>query len=99
METEGRCRPFAGVIQTDEVVEPGHLFLTTASSRRATGTHYTPIQYTRAMVQETLDPLVYVGENGKLRRVDLPKNVHRASYSTVPITKPKANRPLYHVRA
>lgn len=61
-----RLRPWAGVIQTDEVAEPGHLYLTTASSRRATGTHYTPVQYTRAMVQETLDPLVYVGEDGKL---------------------------------
>lgn len=65
-ETAARCRPFAGVIQVAEVVESGHLYLTTASSRRATGTHYTPIQYTRAMVRETLDPLVYVGEHGKL---------------------------------
>jgi len=73
-----RCQPFAGVIQTDEVVLPGRLYLTTSSSRRATGTHYTPIQYTRAMVTETLDPLVYMGEHGKLeepRRLRSPREI------------------------
>jgi hypothetical protein len=64
-EIAARCRPFASVIQPDEVVEPGAFYLTTSSSRRATGTHYTPIQYTRAMVQETLEPLVFVAENGR----------------------------------
>lgn len=63
-----RCRPYAGVIQVEEIAEPGRFYLTTSASRRATGTHYTPIQYTRAMVQETLDPLVHVGEHGKMEQ-------------------------------
>ncbi|HEX4965267.1 MAG TPA: hypothetical protein VF173_30945, partial [Thermoanaerobaculia bacterium] len=73
-----RCKPYAGVVQPDEVVLPGRLYLTTSSSRRATGTHYTPIQYTRAMVTETLEPLVYVGEHGKLeepRRLRSPREI------------------------
>jgi hypothetical protein len=73
-----RCRPFAGVIQTNEVVRPGRLFLTTSASRRATGTHYTPIQYTRAMVEETLEPLVFAGEAGLLeepRRLRSPREL------------------------
>lgn len=73
-----RCRPYAGVIQADEVVEPHRLYLTTSASRRFTGTHYTPIQYTRAMVAETLDPLAYVGEHGKLeepRRLRSPREL------------------------
>ncbi|RMG84759.1 MAG: restriction endonuclease, partial [Candidatus Dadabacteria bacterium] len=60
-----RCRPYASIIQVDEVVEPGRFYLTTSASRRATGTHYTPVQYTRAMVAETLEPLVYVGAHGR----------------------------------
>lgn len=77
-EVARRCRPYAGVIQADEVVLPGRLYLTTSSSRRATGTHYTPIQYTRAMVTETLESLVHVGEHGKLdepRRLRSPREL------------------------
>ena len=59
-----RCRPFAAIIQCNEVVRPGRLYLTTSASRRSTGTHYTPIEYTRAMVEETLSPLVHAGGGG-----------------------------------
>lgn len=76
--TQNRVAAYAPVIQTDKVVEPGRLYLTTSLSRRASGTHYTPIQYTRAMVEETLDPLVYAGEHGKLaepRRLRSPREL------------------------
>ncbi len=77
-ETAERVRPFASVIQPAEVVEPRRFYLTTSASRRATGTHYTPIQYTRAMVRETLDPLIFVGEHGRLeepRRLRSPREL------------------------
>lgn len=76
--TAQACRPYASVIQTDEVVEPHHLFFSTSASRRATGTHYTPIEYTRAMVQETLEPLVYMADHGKYeepRRLRTPREI------------------------
>lgn len=62
-----RCRPYTSVIQPAEIVPPGSFYLTTSESRRATGTHYTPIQYTRAMVSETLGPLVVDRETGRPR--------------------------------
>ncbi|MBN1947327.1 MAG: hypothetical protein JW797_16780 [Bradymonadales bacterium] len=54
-----RVRPFAGIIQCDEVVPPGWRFLTTGKSRRASGAHYTPQSLTERIVRATLEPLVY----------------------------------------
>lgn len=61
-----RLRPFAGLIREDSferpwVVLPGGVFVTTGTTRRSTGTHYTPPSLTEPIVRHTLEPLVYVG--------------------------------------
>jgi len=61
-----RLRPFAGLIRDDSfdrpwVVLPGSVFVTAGTTRRSTGTHYTPPSLTEPIVQHTLEPLVYVG--------------------------------------
>lgn len=61
-----RLRPFAGLIREDSferpwVVLPGSVFVTTGTTRRSTGTHYTPPSLTEPIVRHTLEPLVYVG--------------------------------------
>lgn len=59
-------RPFAGLIREDSferpwVVLPGSIFVTAGTTRRSTGTHYTPPSLTEPIVQHTLEPLAYVG--------------------------------------
>ncbi|MBB5329435.1 Eco57I restriction-modification methylase domain-containing protein [Tunturiibacter gelidoferens] len=61
-----RIRPFAGVIREDSferplVVLPGCVYVTAGTTRRSTGTHYTPPSLTQPIVQYTLEPLVYQG--------------------------------------
>jgi hypothetical protein len=61
-----RLRQFAGLIREDSferpwVVLPGSVFVTTGTTRRSTGTHYTPPSLTEPIVRHTLEPLVYVG--------------------------------------
>lgn len=61
-----RLRPFAGLIREDSferpwVVLPGSVFVTAGTTRRSTGTHYTPPSLTEPIVRHTLEPLVYVG--------------------------------------
>lgn len=61
-----RLRPFAGLIRDDSferpwVVLPGSCYVTTGTTRRSTGTHYTPPSLTEPIVQHTLESLVYVG--------------------------------------
>lgn len=61
-----RLRPFAGLIREDSferpwVVLPGSVFVTAGTTRRSTGTHYTPPSLTEPIVLHTLEPLVYVG--------------------------------------
>ncbi|WP_175794799.1 Eco57I restriction-modification methylase domain-containing protein [Burkholderia ambifaria] len=61
-----RLRPFAGLIREDSferpwVVLPGSVFVTAGTTRRSTGTHYTPPSLTEPIVQHTLEPLVYAG--------------------------------------
>lgn len=61
-----RLRPFACLIREDSferpwVVLPGSVFVTTGTTRRSTGTHYTPPSLTEPIVRHTLEPLVYVG--------------------------------------
>ena len=61
-----RLRPFAALIRDDSferpwVVLPGSIFVTAGTTRRSTGTHYTPPSLTEPIVQYTLEPLVYVG--------------------------------------
>jgi hypothetical protein len=61
-----RLRPFVGLIREDSferpwVVLPSSIYVTAGSTRRSTGTHYTPPSLTEPIVQHTLEPLVYVG--------------------------------------
>ncbi|WP_446811553.1 Eco57I restriction-modification methylase domain-containing protein [Methylomonas sp. 2BW1-5-20] len=61
-----RLRPFVGMIRDDSferplVVLPGSTYVTAGTTRRSTGTHYTPPTLTEPVVQHTLEPLVYQG--------------------------------------
>lgn len=61
-----RIRPFATLLRTNDLKEPfivfpGGLYVTSGTTRRATGTHYTPRSLTEPIVQHTLDPLIYEG--------------------------------------
>jgi hypothetical protein len=61
-----RIYPFAGLVREDDygnkvVIPAGSLYVTQGSTRRSTGTHYTPRSLTEPIVQHTLEPLVYIG--------------------------------------
>jgi len=43
------------------IVLPGSIYVTASTTRRSTGTHYTPPSLTKPIVQHTLEPLVYQG--------------------------------------
>lgn len=62
----GRMLPFAGLIRMDDfgnpvVIVQGSVYMTAGTSRRASGSHYTPRVFTEPVVQNTLEPLVYMG--------------------------------------
>ncbi|MCY3780046.1 MAG: restriction endonuclease [Chloroflexi bacterium] len=57
---------FANLIRADHLGDPvvipaGSVYVTAGTTRRATGTHYTPKSLTEPIVQHTLEPLVYIG--------------------------------------
>lgn len=61
-----RLLPFAGIIREDSFERPlvvlaGSVYVTAGTTRRSTGTHYTPPSLTEPIVQHTLEPLVYEG--------------------------------------
>jgi hypothetical protein len=61
-----RLKPFVGLIREDDfsqpmVILPGCVYVTEGTTRRSTGTHYTPRILTEPIVQHTLEPLVYDG--------------------------------------
>ncbi|MHB8887630.1 MAG: Eco57I restriction-modification methylase domain-containing protein [Acidobacteriaceae bacterium] len=61
-----RVRTFAGLIREDSferamIVLPGSIYVTAGTTRRSTGTHYTPPSLTEPIVQHTLEPLVFCG--------------------------------------
>ena len=61
-----RIRPFAGLIREDSfdnlvIIPQGSVYVTSGTTRRSTGTHYTPRSLTEPIVQYTLEPLVYSG--------------------------------------
>ena len=70
-----RARPFANVIQCEELVPPGRRFLTIGTSRRASGAHYTPQSLTERVVRVTLEPQVFRCEEGKPGRYLEPRQV------------------------
>lgn len=62
----GRVRPFACLVREDSferplVVLPRSFYVTASTTRRSTGTHYTPPSLTEPIVRHTLEPLVYEG--------------------------------------
>ena len=61
-----RIRPFASLIREDSFERPlvvldGSVYVTAGTTRRSTGTHYTPPSLTETIVQHTLEALVYEG--------------------------------------
>lgn len=61
-----RIHPFVNLIREDSFGRPlvtltDSIYVTTATTRRSTGTHYTPPSLTEPIVQHTLEPLVYEG--------------------------------------
>jgi hypothetical protein len=61
-----RVLPFAGLLRGDDFGDPavillGSVYVTAGTTRRATGTHYTPRVMTEPIVGHTLEPLVYEG--------------------------------------
>lgn len=61
-----RLRPFSSLIREDSFERPlvvldGSVYVTAGTTRRSTGTHYTPPSLTEPIVQHTLEPLVYEG--------------------------------------
>jgi hypothetical protein len=61
-----RLRPFVGLIREDSFERPlvvlsGSIYVTAGTTRRSTGTHYTPPSLTEPIVQYSLEPLVYEG--------------------------------------
>ncbi len=61
-----RLRPFATLIREDSFERPlvvldGSIYVTAGTTRRSTGTHYTPPSLTEPIVRHTLEPLVYKG--------------------------------------
>lgn len=79
-----RLRPFAGLIRENSfeqlwVVSAGSIYVTEGTTRRSTGTHYTPPSLTEPIVQHTLEPLVYIGPAEGLPkeqwRLNTPKEI------------------------
>ncbi len=70
-----RVRPYANLVQCEEVVPPRWRYLTTGTSRRASGAHYTPQSLTERIVRVTLEPLVYRNVEGKPGLLVEPKEV------------------------
>ena len=66
-----RIKPWSFLLRTDSWGDPlayreNSFIVTRGAGRRETGTHYTPKSLTEPIVQHTLEPLVYVGqEEGK----------------------------------
>lgn len=60
-----RARPYLYLLNAgrgvDPVISVGTLYIGDGPTRRATGTHYTPISLTEPIVRHTLEPLVTVG--------------------------------------
>ena len=61
-----RIKPFYQLIRLDTygypvIIPAGGVFVTTGTSRRESGTHYTPKHLAQEIVQHTLEPLVYAG--------------------------------------
>lgn len=65
-ELRQRIKPYYHFLRTDSwgipLLYPKDAFMISAGAdRRETGTHYTPKSLTRTIVQETLEPIVYIG--------------------------------------
>lgn len=61
-----RVLPFAGLLGEDDygnllIIQSGSVYVSRGTTRRATGTHYTPRSLTEPIVQHTLEPIIYIG--------------------------------------
>ena len=61
-----RVKPWLNLLREDSrgypiVILPGAVYVTAGTTRRATGTHYTPSSLSEPLVRHTLEPLVYIG--------------------------------------
>jgi hypothetical protein len=61
-----RIRPFGNLVREDSFGRPvvtlaNGIYISTAGTRRSTGTHYTPPSLTEPVVRHTLEPLIYEG--------------------------------------
>jgi len=66
VQLRDRIKTFAEILRMDSfempvVIIPGSVYVTKGTTRRSTGTHYTPKSLTEPIVQHTLEPLVYEG--------------------------------------
>lgn len=66
VQLRDRSKPFADILRMDSfdipiVIPTGSIYVTQGTTRRSTGTHYTPKSLTEPIVQHTLEPLVYEG--------------------------------------
>jgi hypothetical protein len=70
-----RLQPYAGLVRLDSwggllVYREGAFAVTSGSTRRETGTHYTPKSLTERIVATTLEPVAYEGPATGLDRVE-----------------------------
>jgi len=79
-----RIMPFAGLLRADSfdhavIVLGGGICVGQGTSRRGTGTHYTPRSLTEQIVQRTLEPVVYLGPSEGLTKehweLKLPREI------------------------
>jgi hypothetical protein len=73
-ELAKRVKRFAGLVREDSFERPvvvleGGIYVSEGTTRRSTGTHYTPRSLTEPIVQHALEPLVYRGPAEGLPRV------------------------------
>ena len=71
-----QVKPFAHLIRDDHVGDPivipaGSVYVTSGTTRRSMGAHYTPKSLTEPIVQHTLEPLVYIGPGRGARAREL----------------------------
>ncbi len=70
------AQPFRRLIKSNGIIRPSGLYMTAGQDRRSSGAHYTPTELTEPIVRQTLEPLVYKGEDGLMEQ---PLKVKTAS--------------------
>lgn len=68
------AEPIKRFLKPRGIIRSGGLYIIKGEERRSTGTHYTPPELTEPIVRNTLETLVYVGENGKIEQPPIVKS-------------------------